>query len=129
MYTSGRRTANLSMLRLYGVSREGPTAEVALVDVNTIRPMDNVRLRSVFRRMLANGESSRVQDGLRDVLHRYRRLRDEGRHTLPDLTGVRLYNVGYRMRGDGANWHQPDRRDLVAEYVEAEPSLVSLVRP
>jgi len=79
-------------------------------------PFDQSRLPKALRQILERPDGvARVKTGLRDLLFRYKRLRQTGEHEGPPLIALRLYELEYTIDRHAANVDRPNRRTFIAE--------------
>jgi hypothetical protein len=116
MFSEIHRTNVLRWPRLYGVTRDG--REVPLLSYRQLWPLDQSRLPVGLRAIYGeSGSGARVREALRDVLRRYEERRVMGKHSGPELIGVRLYVVSWDVQPFARNLTAPSERRLLADVM------------
>jgi hypothetical protein len=113
MYARNKVREDFVFLRVVGVRPDG--TETPMLGNEHLRPFDQSRIAESLDKMTPPGGTSRRVQCLTDVLHRYERRRQAGRHDGPALTQVRLYRTTHTLKPWAANLHQPEQRVLLAE--------------
>jgi hypothetical protein len=114
MFSELYRTNVLRWPRLYGVTPDG--REVPIVSYQQLWPLDQSRLPIGLRAIYSEpGSGARVREALLDVLRRYEERRVAGKHSGPELIGVRLYVVSWDVQPFARNLTAPMERRLVAD--------------
>ena len=122
MFSELYRTNVLRWPRLYGVIPEG--GEVPIVSYEQLWPLDQSRLPIGLRALYAEpGSGARVREALRDVLRRYEERRVAGKHSGPELIGVRLYVVSWVVQPFASNLTAPIERRLIADATLTQVAL------
>jgi len=118
MYAS-EHGADITWYQVYGVTAGG---EFPLDQERFHSPLDDQRLSFSFApRPLRRGlVIPPTNDMLRVVGRLYERGRAEGRHDGPRLTGLRLYEVTWKLDPTLANREHPTRRVLLGEVPAGE---------
>jgi hypothetical protein len=113
MFNRVTTSRELKWLRLYGVT-EGKE-EIPLLRYADVFPFDQSRLSKGFGSIRSQGDSASIHAALANCLVRYERLRQRGWHDGPQLRGLRLYEVRWKLDPRAANVDTPDSRELVGE--------------
>ena len=114
MFSAAWTSPTFTWLRVFGVTADGK--EFPLQANAYISPFDQSRLPKALRQILERPDGvARVKTGLRDLLFRYKRLRQTGEHEGPPLTALRLYELEYTIDRQAANVDRPNRRTFIAE--------------
>jgi hypothetical protein len=115
MYATVARERSLTVLRLYGVTKEVPAREMPLVSYRYIQPFDAARLQNALETIRVLRGRRPLKVALSDCLRRYERLRRAGRHDGPPLQGIRLYRVYWKLDPWARNVDCPNRKELILE--------------
>jgi hypothetical protein len=115
MYATVTRERSLTVLRLYGVTKEAPAREMPLVALRYIQPFTSARLEGALRTIKARRGRQPLKAALSDCLRRYEKLRRAGRHEGPPLQGIRLYRVYWKLDPWARNVDCPNRKELILE--------------
>ena len=105
---------SFTWLRLFGVTENG--GEFALDANKFIAPFDQSRLPKALQQILDKPDGDqRIRIALPELHARYEQLRRDADHDGPPIVALRLYELEYVIRPDGANVDAPERRRLLAE--------------
>jgi hypothetical protein len=117
MFSWVKREPTVTAFRLFGVTAEEHPGEIPLSASGYLQPFDNSRLSAAFR-ALTHRDANRDQElseALQDALRRYEKLRRAGRHSGPQLRGIRLYRLFWELDPRARNVDRPDRKVLIFE--------------
>ena len=106
-------SATLSWLRVEGVTAGG---EVDLPIDSCFPPFEQVRIVAAFGRLAGGADPSRIQSALANLLSLYDRHRLAA-PAAPSVSGLRLYDVAWRLHPGLTGREPPDRRVKVVEVV------------
>ena len=112
---SGIVREEYDQFRVFGVTEQ---EEVELSAAGYWRPYGAVHLGLALDRWQA--DSSRLEAGLSGALLLYESRRRQGLHDGPALRGLRFRRVVWRLHPWAENIDQPERRELVYEFILAD---------
>jgi hypothetical protein len=117
-----RKPPRVTCLLLVGVSERGE--EIRLRERCYWYPFNGPKLAQSLR-IHQRQDAKRAERGegppklpvaVQSLLSHYENRRQAGQHTGPPLSGLRLYDMTWRMDPTLANLGSPDRQELVCEY-------------
>jgi glucosyl-dolichyl phosphate glucuronosyltransferase len=115
MFSDVDESPTYRTLRLYGIE-DG--REIPLLSMQYLHPFDQCRVSTALSRMARRGSAQReFHEALADVWARYDARRKSGLENAPRLSGVRLYELEWRLEPDAANAERPEHRRLLADYL------------
>jgi len=99
--------------RLYGVTENG---EVPIVVPRHLAPFHEARLMTAFKRIgRRDDRDARLTAALRWTLERYEALRGSRAHDGPEIHGMRLYVITWKLDPGASNRTEPGERRLLGE--------------
>lgn len=99
---------------IYGIVR-GSSDETRLAAFNHTRPFENWRLGATLHDLKTINDELFSQ-AMADVLNRYHKLKNAGVHNGPELIGLRLCQVSWKIDPLAANRHAPDSSKLIGDF-------------
>ena len=104
--------------------------EIPLLSMAYLYPLDQCRVSTALTRMAERGSAERdFREALENVWMRYEERRQAGHHNGPLLSGVRLYELEWRLQSNAANAERPEKQQLVADFLPPSRGEQPLTKP